>query len=113
MKPSLRDGLALAFASTFPLLSTWVYFVACGGDYDSPAAGGTAGKGGKAGAAGKGGKAGAGGSLSLVAQPARFPFGPRRSSIWAVNSTVSEKTITVVPMTLISGVTPRRMEEKT
>ena len=46
-------------------------------------------------------------------QPARFPFGPRRSSICAVNSTVSENTITVVPMTLISGVTPRRIEEKT
>jgi membrane protease YdiL (CAAX protease family) len=31
MTRSLRDGLALAFASTFPLASTWTYFVACGG----------------------------------------------------------------------------------
>jgi len=45
--------------------------------------------------------------------PARLSFGPRRSSIWAVNRTVKENTITVVPMTLISGVTPRRIEEKT
>jgi uncharacterized protein len=31
MTRPLRDGLALAFASTFPLVSTWTYFVACGG----------------------------------------------------------------------------------
>ena len=32
MTRSLRDALALAFASTFPLVSTFVYFVVCGGD---------------------------------------------------------------------------------
>ncbi len=31
MNRCLRDGLALGFASTFPLVSTWTYFVACGG----------------------------------------------------------------------------------
>ena len=32
MNRPLRDGLALLFASTFPLVSTFVYFVVCGGE---------------------------------------------------------------------------------
>ena len=38
---------------------------------------------------------------------------PRRRMVWARISTISDTARTMVPMALISGVTPRRMEEKT
>ena len=40
-------------------------------------------------------------------------FAPLRSTSWAVTSNSSDTASTMVPMALISGVTPRRIDENT
>ena len=42
-----------------------------------------------------------------------FFFSPRLRRIWAVTSIIREAAITIVPMALISGVTPLRIDENT